>query len=351
MKCDVIAQGIIQAARDVRIEVPVVVRLAGTNVDLGKKMLADSGLALTSAEIAALTLLTPMPFFDVICNSLATISTGGFSPHPLSIQGYGSPAAEWIITAFMLVSGISFPLLWVGLLRRPRAFLQDGELLVYLAGFLLFTLTAAVLLSGGLPGEEHLRSASFNVATLISACGFASADWTAAPWGEGARMCLLLALLLCACAGSTGGGPKVVRWLLTFKFMHRELIRVLHRRAVMPIRHKGSAVPEEALRAIVAVVAVYCFGYLALGTALTLLGTDMVSAFSGAIACINNAGPGFGQAGPMFNYAFLDPAGTFACTLGMWLGRLEFLALLLLLHPEVLSKLRWGAGGREHPTA
>lgn len=298
-------------------------------------------LMLTIAEILALMTLTTMPAFDVVCNSMATISTGGFSPHPLSIAGYQSPAAEWIITFFMLISGISFPLLWIGFFRRPREFLRDGELSLYLAGFVACTLGAAAALAHGLPGLDTVRTTAFNVATVISACGFASADWATAPWTDAARIFLLIALLLCSCAGSTGGGAKVVRWILAFKFMHRELIRVLHPRGVLPIRHKHRQVADDTLRAIVAVVAVYCFAYMVLGAFLVLMGTDMVSAFSGAIACINNAGPGFGSAGPMNNYAFLNPAGTLACTLGMWLGRLEFVTVLVLLHPDVLRKMRW----------
>jgi trk system potassium uptake protein TrkH len=299
-------------------------------------------LTLTLAEILALIAFTNMPVFDVVCNSLATISTGGFSPHPLSIAGYQSPAAEWIITFFMLISGISFPLLWIGFFRRPGDFLRDTELRLYLAGFAVCTLGAAAVLAHGLPGLDTIRNTAFNVATVISACGFASSDWAVAPWTDGARIFLLIALLLCSCAGSTGGGPKVIRWLLTFKFMHRELVRVLHPRGVLPIRHKGHPVPEEALRAIVAVVAVYCFAYMMLGSFLTVFGGgDMISSFSGAVACINNAGPGFGAAGPMYNYSFLNEAGTLACTIGMWLGRLEFVTVLVLLHPDVLRKLHW----------
>lgn len=298
-------------------------------------------LTLTLAEIVALIGFTEMPVFDVVCNSMATISAGGFSPNPLSIGGYQSPNAEWIITFFMLVSGISFPLLWIGFLRRPREFLRDGEFGMYLAGFAILTLGAAAMLANGLPGMETIRATAFSVASLMSSTGFATVDWAVAPWTDGARIFLLAALLLCACAGSTGGGPKVIRWILTFKFMHRELIRVLHPRGVLPIRHRSHLVPEEALRTIVAVVAAFCFGYLLLGALLVVLGADMVTAFSAAVACINNAGPGFGASGPMFNYSFLDPAGTLACTLGMWLGRLEFVTVLVLLHPDVLRKLHW----------
>lgn len=296
---------------------------------------------LTVAEIMALVLFTPMPPFDALCNSLATTAAGGFSPHPMSIMGYASPTAEWIIAVFMLIAGVSFPLLWVGLFRRPREFWRDGEFRTYLSVALVLSLAIAGVRAGGLPGIDAVRDGFFNVTSTISSTGFASSDWTA--WPQAAQMLLLLAMMCCSCAGSTGGGPKVVRLMLAFKHMHRELLRVLHPRGVLPIRHKGSSIPEETLRTMIAVVAVYFLGQLALGTALTLLGTPMVESFTMAIACVNNVGPGLGLAGPMGSYEFLGDVGTVLCAIGMWLGRLEFITVLVLLHPDVLRKVRWRA--------
>ncbi len=294
---------------------------------------------LTIAEILALVVFTPMQPFHAICNSMATTAAGGFSPHPLSIMGYQSPAAEWIITLFMVLAGISFPLLWVGLFRRPREFWRDGEFRVYLGALVILALGIAAIRAGGFPGEDALRDAFFNSASAISSTGFATSDWNV--WPQSAQMLLVLTMLVCSCAGSTGGGPKVVRLVLAFKHMHRELVRVLHPRGVLPIRHKGKPIPEEAMRTILAIVAVYFLGQLALGTLLTLLGTPMVTSFTAAVACVNNIGPGLAQAGPMENYSFLDPASTILCSIGMWLGRLEFVTVLVLLHPDVLRKVRW----------
>ncbi len=294
---------------------------------------------LTAAEILALILFTPMLPFDAICNSMATTSAGGFSINPLSIMGYHSPAAEWIIAVFMMLAGVSFPLLWVGLFRRPREFWRDGEFRVYMGVLIGLSLAIACVRAGGLPGADVLRDSFFNSASAISATGFATRDFAA--WAESAQMLLLILLIVCSCAGSTGGGPKIVRLMLAFKHMHREMLRVLHPRGVLPIRHKGHAIPEETLRTMIAVVAVYFLGQFALGAALTILGTPIVASFSAAIACVNNFGPGLGSLGPMANYADLGPASSVLCCIGMWLGRLEFVTVLVLLHPDVLRKVRW----------
>lgn len=296
-------------------------------------------VGLTVLEILLLIVVAQMPAFDAFCNSFATTAAGGFSPNPLSIGGYHNPAAEWIIMAFMTLAGISLPLLWVGCFRSPRKLIQDGELKVYLGGLLLLGFAIAAFRTHGLPSVDTLRSSLFHAASAISSTGFATEDWNS--WGGAPLILLLLLMMLCGCAGSTGGGPKVVRLILAFKSMHREFLRVLHPRGVLPIRHRDKPIPENILRTISAVVAVYVMGWLFFGTALSLLGVDILPAFSASIACVNNVGPGLGPFGPMENYAFLGPVGTLLCSLAMWLGRLEFVTVLVLLHPEVLRRMRW----------
>lgn len=289
-----------------------------------------------------------MPAFDAICNALATTSAGGFSPNPASIGGYANPLAEWILIAFMLVAGVSLPLLWVGLFRSPRSLLRDGELRVYLGGALLLGLGIAVLRSGGLPGGEGLRSALFHAASVISSTGFATEDWNL--WPQSALILILLLMMLCSCAGSTGGGPKVIRLVLAFKTLHRELLRVLHPRGVLPVRYRGRLIPEAVLRTILAVVALYAISWLLLGAALVLLGEAMIPAFSAALACVNNVGPAIGPCGPMDSYAPLSAAAKLLLCAGMWLGRLEFVTVLVLLHPEVLHRMRWGDARADQPS-
>lgn len=298
-------------------------------------------VVLTVSQILLLILVARMEVFDSICNSLATVSSGGFSPHPLSIGGYQNPTAEWITTFFMLVAGVSLPLLWVGVFRSPGKFLRDGELRTYLGGFAVLGLGIALIRTGGLPSGEVLRSSLFSAASVISATGFGTVDWNL--WPAGALALLLLLMILCACAGSTGGGAKVVRLVLSIKTMHREFLRVLHPHGVLPIRHRGQPIPETALRTINALVAVYVLGWVFFGVALALTGVPLMPAFSASIACVNNIGPGFGPFGPLDGYGFLSPFAKFLCMLAMWLGRLEFVTVLVLLHPDVLRRLRWNA--------
>lgn len=296
-------------------------------------------VTLTLALALLLLTVAGLPAFDSICHALTTTAAGGFSPNPLSVGGYSNPAAEWIIMVFMALAGISLPLLWVGMFRSPRSLLRDGELQLYLGSLVVLGLGIAFVRTGGLPSGDTLRSALFHAASAISSTGYATEDWNA--WGVEALVLILLLMLICGCAGSTGGGPKVVRLILSFKTVHRELLRVLHPRGVLPIRHRNKPIPEAVLRTILAVVAIYALGWLFSGVALVLLGVPMLPAFSAAVACVNNIGPGFGPFGPMGSYDFLAPAGKVVCAMAMWLGRLEFITVLVLLHPDVIRRVRW----------
>ena len=290
-----------------------------------------------------------MPVYDSFCHALTTTAAGGFSPHPLSVGGYQNPTAEWIITLFMALAGISLPLLWVGCFRSPRSLLRDGELQLYGGALVVIGLGIAFLRTGGLPSGDTLRSALFHAASAISSTGYATEDWNT--WGAEPLVLIMLLMLICGCAGSTGGGAKVVRLILSFKTVHRELLRVLHPRGVLPIRHRDRPIPETVLRTILAVVAIYALGWLFTGVALVLLGVEMLPAFSAAVACINNVGPGFGPFGPMDSYDFLAPAGKLVCSFAMWLGRLEFVTVLVLLHPDVLRRLSWGSEPQHDATS
>lgn len=309
---------------------------------------------LTLLETALLYLAAGMPIFDSVCHALTTMPAGGFSPHPASIAGYADAAAfpgydpvlgEWILIAFMFVSGMSFPLLWVGLAGHPWKILQDGEFRFYALAAAAAAAALAVVLTGGLPDLEAARTALFQCASLISSTGYASTDFNL--WADGARAILILVMLVGGCAGSAAGGAKSIRNLLSLKFFYREVSRVLHPRAVIPLRHRGSAVPEEILRAVLTVVALYALGYLGFGAVLVLLGSDLVTGFSAALACLGNIGPGLGPVGPMGTFGGLDDASKLVLTVAMWCGRLEMVTVVALLHPDVLRKLRWR--GQIHP--
>lgn len=297
---------------------------------------------LTLCETTLLHSVAGMTLYDSICHAMTTMSAGGFSPHPDSIAGYANPAAEWILIVFMTLSGMSFPLIWIGLTRRPKEFLRDGEFRFYMLALCTCALILAVLLSSKLPGEESIRTSLFQTTSLISSTGYASVDYAKEPWNDSMRALLVMIMLVGGCAGSAAGGTKAIRALLSLKFMWRELTRVLHPRGVIPLRHRGRPVPEEVMRAILNLVMCYVLTYLVVGLSLALLGNGLATSFTASLACVGNIGPGFGHVGPMDNFTAVDPIARYILTLGMWMGRLELIAVLVLLHPHVLRSIRWG---------
>jgi trk system potassium uptake protein TrkH len=198
-----------------------------------------------------------------------------------------------------------------------------------------------LILSKGVPNLESLRMGLFQSASLISSTGFAVADYATDPWPESARAFLIIAMLIGGCAGSAAGGPKAIRNLLSLKYMWAELTRTLHPRGVLPLRHRGKVIPNNALRSILNLVLCYVLTYLIVALLLVALGSDFVTAFSASLACVGNIGPGFASVGPMGSYAEIGSASKIILSIGMWMGRLELVTILALLHPDVLRHLRW----------
>jgi trk system potassium uptake protein TrkH len=294
-----------------------------------------------TAVLAVLLGLAGYPAYEALLHSLTTLSAGGFSPHPESVAGYANPVAEWILLGFMILAGTSFTLQYRAFTGRPLALLRDPEFVTYVGVILLATLGLSAILSGGAPDLESLRTGGFQVASLMSSTGYGSADFAA--WSDAAKAVLLLVMLVGACAGSAGGGPKVIRWVLTARFLRRELTQVLHPRAVLPLRYQRALIPPPILRAVLTLVFLYLGGYVLLGVLVQLLEPqlDLATTFSMALASLGNIGPAFGPAGPMGSYANLGDATKVALALSMWIGRLEIVTVIALLHPDVWRHLRW----------
>lgn len=296
-------------------------------------------IALTGAQ-ALLLVLTGYPLYDAVVHSLTTLSAGGFSPNPQSIQGYHNPGAEWVIILFMVLSGTSFTLQYRAFTRRPSEFFRDGEFVAYFLVIVILGLGAGALLVGGVPSLESARTGLFQVASLASSTGYASADFEL--WGSGLKTVLVLAMVIGGCAGSACGGAKVIRYLLSTKYLAREMTQVLHPRAVIPIRYRGSSIPPQVIRSVVTLVFLYIVGYAVTGAVVTIMeDVELTTGFSAALACLGNIGPAFGFAGPMGSYAeFSDPA-KIVLALSMWIGRLEIVTVVALLHPHVWKNVRW----------
>lgn len=288
--------------------------------------------------LALLLFVAGMDLYDAVVHALATLSAGGFSTHPQSILGYKNPTIEWILCFFMLLSGTSFTLQYKVFTGRPLGFVKDGEFVFYVVITLAIALMLGLAIADGIPGEAELRTSLFQVTSLMSSTGFASVDYNL--WSDRARALLIVAMVIGGCAASACGGPKVIRWVLVFKHVAREIRRTLHPRAVILLRYKGEPVPDEIMRSVFMLVVLFLVGHFVCGVVLTLLGHDLILAFSAALACFGNVGPGLGVAGPMGSYADFDIPSKLVLTFAMWIGRLEIVTVLALFHPDVLRQIR-----------
>ncbi|MEZ5291784.1 MAG: TrkH family potassium uptake protein [Vicinamibacterales bacterium] len=299
--------------------------------------------ALTVLQILALVAVG-MPFFDALCNSMSTLAAGGFSPNPLSIGGYGNPAAEWITIAFMFVAGANFALQYRALARRDVGVLtRDDELRAYT----LVVLVASAFLALALwpsTGWTSIRTALFQVVSILTTTGFASTDFQL--WSDQAKIVLLVMMFIGGCAGSASGGPKVVRHLVLARYTLQNLRKVLHPRAVLPVKLGGRVVPEDILQVIVVFFLFYLLVFSICTGIVVGFGADLVTGITATIACLGNIGPGFDNVGPMAHFGHLHPVSRVTLTLAMWIGRLEVLTVLVVLRPEAWRAGRWSAEER-----
>ncbi|MBR7146998.1 MAG: TrkH family potassium uptake protein [Oscillospiraceae bacterium] len=292
-------------------------------------------IALTVSETLLLR-IAGMPWFDAVTTSFTTISTGGFSIRDSSIAYYNSEAIVWIVIFFMFVSAINFSLLFLAFVQRKvKEALQSEELHWYV----LIVLGTAALIAvqlhfySGLPAYTAVSHSVFQVVSLITTTGYATADF--ALWPFFSQALLLTVMFIGGCAGSTGGGIKVSRILLLFKSLRRDLRRTLHPHEVRPITLDGKRVEESTISSI----SLFFFAYLViLLLSAVVVSADALSfgeAFSAALTSISNVGPGIGALGPTSNFGALSDLSTFVLTWTMLLGRLEIIPVLVLFFPAL----------------
>ncbi|MDL1862354.1 TrkH family potassium uptake protein [Betaproteobacteria bacterium PRO7] len=281
-----------------------------------------------------------MSWLDAMMHMFTTMSLGGLSPHDASFAYFQSPLLEWIAVVFMLIASCNFALYFLVWRKRSiGVWLSDiearGTIVVMVAG----SLAVAVFLYWHevyADWATALRHAAFNVVSIASTTGYASTDFnqwpTFAPW---------LMLFLCGLAtsaGSTGGGIKMIRFIVLIKQAQREMLRVLHPRIVNPVHIRNAIVENNVIFAVLAFMLVYGASVIGLTMLLTLSGLDIITAFSAIVACINNMGPGLNQVGPASNYAVLNDFETWVCTFAMLIGRLELMSVLVLFTPAFWRK-------------
>ena len=296
---------------------------------------------LTLLQIIALVMVG-MPLYDSICNTFGTIGAAGHSPHPLSIAGYQNPAAEWVIIVFMFIAGANFALQYRALVTRDfRLVVDDEELLAYTGVVLSATAVVAFAIWGANDAGAPVRTALFQVLSIITTTGFASVDFNL--WNDQAKVVLLGLMFIGGCAGSAAGGPKVVRHVLLAKFTIQELRRTLHPRAVLPVKLGGRVVPSPIMQGVIVFFLFYMLTFAVCATIVILFGADFVTGISATAATLGNVGPGFNQVGPMASFADLHPISRVTLTAAMWIGRLEVITVLVIFRAEAWRTSHWSS--------
>ena len=293
-----------------------------------------------------LTPLAPnMDLYNAIAHSFSTLPTGGFSPEAESIGAF-SPVVQWVFVPFMVLAGVNFALFWYVLRDDPREMIGNTEFRMYLGLVTGFAAVLAVgLFYGGAPEtgiggvtegvtESALRHGAFQIASVLNSTGFATANF--AEWDTQTKFFLLFVMFVGGSAGSTGGGIKVIRWLILLKVLYRELYTTANPDVVRPVRLGGEVVDEDVIRGILVFTLLYFLVFalsavfIELDTARVGEGLTGTQAFAASLATIGNIGPGLGPLGPFGSYEFL-PNATKLLMIGlMWIGRLEIVPVLAL---------------------
>jgi trk system potassium uptake protein TrkH len=281
-----------------------------------------------------------MSWADAFMHMCTTMGLGGFSSYDASFGHFNSPAIEWVAIVFMSLAGISFVRYFVVLRSRSLAPIsKDFEIRTYLSVLLAASLlVAALLLVHGVydNGLEALRISAFHVISLATTTGYAATDY--AQWPVFIPIMLMFLGCFVSCAGSTGGGIKMVRMVLLVKQASRELVRIIHPRVVNPVTLGGGVMPMSVMTAVLGFMLIYGAATMGLSMLLLLSGMDIVTAFSAVIATVNNIGPGLGEVGPSGNYGGLNPFQLGVLSFAMLLGRLELLSVLVLFSSHFWRK-------------
>ena len=289
-------------------------------------------LGLTAIEVILL-LAGRMPLFDALTTSFGTAGTGGFGIKADSIGGY-SPYLQWVVTFFMIAFGVNFNAYYFILFHNAKKALHMEEVRCYLAiiaGAVGILLLDTVKIYGNFP--DAMRHSAFQVASIMTTTGFSTGDFDL--WSQTSKTVLVMLMFVGACAGSTGGGIKVSRFIILIKTIGKELNSYIHPRSIKKITYDDRPLEHEVMRS----TNVYFITFVIIFTMSVLLvsveGWDMTTNFTSVAATINNIGPGLELVGPSRNFAFFSPMSKYVLMFDMLAGRLELFPLLILFHPAI----------------
>lgn len=285
-----------------------------------------------------LLMFAGMNFFDAINHSFTTMATGGFSTKNSSTAYYASPFIQYILIVFMFFAGINFAIHYLVIHGKFSFFKNNDEFRYYLFLILGVSIFIAIIHQPHVDFgfEESFRQALFHVVSLVTTTGFVSSDYE--NWAIFSRMIFFILLFIGGSAGSTGGGIKVVRHLLLFKNGYLELKRLVHPRAIIPVRLNGKAVSSEIISNVQAFFIIYILIFVLGSILLSLMGVDFISSVGAVATCLGNVGPGIGTVGPIANFNHLPELAKWLLSFLMLLGRLELFTVLIIFTPFFWKK-------------
>ncbi len=293
---------------------------------------------LTLLEAVLLKFAGGMDWFDAFCHTFGTMATGGFSTRSASVGAFDSAVIDTILIVFMFLAGVNFSLHYYALTGRPQRYFQDPEFRFYfffLIGTTLF-ITFNIWWNDFASLSRCFRDAAFTATSILTTTGFCTADFD--QWPNASRLLLVVMMFVGGCAGSTGGGMKVMRIFIMFKKMVREMKLFMRPSAVIQMKLGGKPVEQEIISHISAFFAIFILIFAVGSFIMTFFTPNLETAATCVIATLGNIGPGLNAVGATQNYAAISPLGQGILTLFMLLGRLELYTVLILFLPSFWKK-------------
>ncbi len=290
-------------------------------------------VALTAAEFLLLWAHPSMDWFDAINHSFATLATGGFSTKNASVQAFDSAYVDWVIVVFMFLAGMNFAMHFRLFRGDHRSFLENREIRFYtLITFIgIVAVSFSLWLWNNYSILDALRYGAFQVVSIITSTGFGTDNYEL--WNSFGAFLLLLLFFTGGCAGSTGGGIKMIRWMILIRNTGREIKQIIHPKAILPIRIGDQTITQNIQRPVLSFFTLYIFIFAIGALLISLFGYDIESSIGASIAAIGNIGPGWGVFGPTENFAQLPYLGKWVLIFLMMIGRLEIFTVLIIFSP------------------
>ena len=298
------------------------------------KLLWGVYVAFTFAEFILLWLHPSMDWFEAINHAFATMATGGFSTKNASVEAFNSVYVDWVIIIFMFIAGINFAMHFRLIQGDQKSFFKNREIrfytLITLIGITVTTLSLWVINNYSI--LDALRYGAFQVVSVITTTGFGTDDYQV--WNSIGAFFLFLLFFTGGCAGSTGGGIKMIRWMILIRNTAREIKQIIHPKAILPVRIGDQAINRNIQQTVLSFFILYIFIFALGAFAISLFGYDIMSSIGASIAAIGNIGPGWGDFGPTDNFAELPYLGKWILIMLMMVGRLEIFTVLIIFSPS-----------------